>query len=248
MTCPVCGTRKARRSCPALSKSICPVCCGTKRLKEIACPPDCGYLARAAAHPPAAERRQRQRDFEFAMPMVNKLSEPGYRLILELQDLVRRYSPTALPPLVDSDVAEAARALASTLETAAKGIIFEHQAQSLPAQRLLGEWRARLTELSRTPSSAFDRETATALRRIEEACGRAAAQLDGGPTAYLAFLQRLPELVRPHGAGRCGHARRSRGDRQRGQRVQTHPVVSVVSARAALGLPAVARRRTTRSG
>lgn len=194
MTCPLCGARKARRSCPALAQSICTVCCGTKRLKEIACPPDCSYLAGATAHPPAIERRQRQRDFEFAMPMVHKLSDPGYRLMLALQDLVRRYGPTALPPLVDSDVAEAARALAATLETAAKGIIFEHQAQSLPAQRLLGEWKALLTELSRTPSSAFDREAATALRRIEEACGRAATQLDGGPTAYLQFLERLPEL------------------------------------------------------
>ena len=170
-------------------------------MKEIACPPDCGYLAGASAHPPAVERKQRQRDFDFAMPMVQRLSDPAYRLLITLQDLVRRYAPTALPPLVDADVAEAARALASTLETAAKGIIFEHQAQSLPAQRLLVEWRALLTHLSRTPSTAFDREAATALRRIEEACGRAGAQLPGGATAYLEFLQRLPELSSPPPVG-----------------------------------------------
>ena len=194
MTCPLCEQRKARRTCPALAKSICPVCCGTKRLHEIDCPADCVYLAGAAANPPAIVRKQRQRDFEFAMPMVQKLSDPGYRLLIALQDLVRRYSPTALPPLVDADVAEASGALASTLETAVKGIIFEHQAQSLPAQRLLTEWRALLVELSRNPSTAFDREAAVALRRIEDACKRAPVHLDGGPSAYLEFLQRLPEL------------------------------------------------------
>jgi hypothetical protein len=149
-------------------------------------------------------RKQRQRDFEFAMPMVHKLSDSGYRALIALQDLVRRYSPTALPPLVDGDVAEAAKALASTLETAARGIIFEHQAQSLPAQRLLGEWRVLLAGLSRTPSSAFDREAAQALRRIEAACGRAAEQLDGGSTAYLQFLQRLPELSTAPPGGPAG--------------------------------------------
>lgn len=197
MTCPLCSQRKARRACPALAKTICPVCCGTKRGLEIDCPPDCAYLAGAEAHPPAVVRRQRQRDFEFAMPMVQKLSDPGYRLLLSFQDFIRRYSQGALPALTDADVTEAARALASTLETAGKGIIFEHQAQSLPAQRLLGELRVLLAGMTRTPSSALDREAAGALRRIEEAAKRAGRELDGGETAYLQFLQRLPEFSAP---------------------------------------------------
>jgi hypothetical protein len=178
------------------------VCCGTKRVAEIACPADCSYLVGALVNPPAVLRKQRQRDFDFAMPMVQKLSDPEYRILLALQEMTRAYGPTALPPLVDTDVAEAARALASTLETAAKGIIFEHQAQSLPAQRLLGEFRGLLAEWSRTPSSSLEREAAAALRRIEDACARASKQLDGGPTAYLQFLQRLPPLssLSPQGA------------------------------------------------
>ena len=47
MLCPLCGKRNARRACPALGHLICAVCCGTKRLTEIACPSDCGYLATA---------------------------------------------------------------------------------------------------------------------------------------------------------------------------------------------------------
>ena len=40
------------------------------------------------------------------------------------------------------DVAEAAATLASTLETAARGVIYEHQAQAPPAQRLVRDLRA----------------------------------------------------------------------------------------------------------
>ena len=39
MTCPLCR-QEATRACPAVGQDICPVCCGTKRLVEIACPPD----------------------------------------------------------------------------------------------------------------------------------------------------------------------------------------------------------------
>jgi hypothetical protein len=206
MTCPLCAQRKARRACPALAKTICPMCCGTKRMAEIACPTDCAYLAGALTHPPAVVRRQRQRDFEFASPMVHKLSDQAYRLLLAFQERVRRYAPAALPPLVDTDIAEAAGTLASTLETASKGIIYEHQAKSLPAQRLLGELREALAEFSRTPSSGLEREAAAALRRIEDASGRAGKSLDGGPLAYVQFLQRLPDLTAALPPGVAGGA------------------------------------------
>src|SRR5690349_21016564 len=74
MTCSLCGTRKARRSCPALGRMICPVCCGTKRLKEINCPPTCSYLGNAEAHPPAVVQRQRERDLPMLVQMIEGLS------------------------------------------------------------------------------------------------------------------------------------------------------------------------------
>ncbi len=42
--CLHCRERKGKRGCPALGGSICTPCCGEHRLKEIACPPDCGWL------------------------------------------------------------------------------------------------------------------------------------------------------------------------------------------------------------
>jgi len=141
MTCPLCGARRARRACPAVGRDICPVCCGTKRLVEIPCPDSCGYLRAAQAHPPAVQARQRERDAQFIMPMVHQLTEQAYGLLLLLQQVVRRHRDRAIPSINDEDVAQATAALAATLETSARGIIYDHQPASLPAQRLLDDLR-----------------------------------------------------------------------------------------------------------
>jgi len=54
--CVKCNQRKGKRYCPALGSRICARCCGTHRLEEIRCPPDCSYLAGEAA------RREREKD------------------------------------------------------------------------------------------------------------------------------------------------------------------------------------------
>lgn len=192
MPCPLCGTRKPRRHCPALAKQICPVCCGTKRRVEITCPGDCVYLSSAETHPPAVVRKQRQRDLDFVVPMLQRLSEPAYQLVLLFQDAIATHRASALPPLLDADVVESCGALASTLETAGRGIIYEHQAGSLPAQRLMAELRAVMQRAAPQPSAALDRDAATALRRIEAAGRTAGERLDASDHAYLDFVARLP--------------------------------------------------------
>lgn len=192
MACPLCGTRKARRRCPALGRAICPVCCGTKRLVEIACPADCGYLTAARSHPPAAVARQRERDVRFVMALVHRMPEPAYHLLLVLQQAILRHQATAVPALVDADVADAAGALASTLETAARGIIYEHQPASLPAQRLLLDLREALAGATRHAPGPWERDAALALRRIERAARDARTALGDDAAAYLALLGRLP--------------------------------------------------------
>lgn len=44
--CRRCDKRKAKRFCPALGQSICSLCCGQLREKELHCPPDCPYLSK----------------------------------------------------------------------------------------------------------------------------------------------------------------------------------------------------------
>jgi len=44
--CPRCNTRKSKRSCPALGQSLCTLCCGQIREKEVHCPSDCAFLSK----------------------------------------------------------------------------------------------------------------------------------------------------------------------------------------------------------
>ena len=197
MTCPLCAVRKARRHCPALQRQICPVCCGTKRLSEIRCPPDCAWLASSRAHPPAAVLRQRERDWRFLAEAVGQLTQRAYAVFLLLQDVVRRHQRGAIPPLHDADVCDAAAALAATYETTARGIIYEHPAASLLAQRLVTELRAAIDDLVHRAGPGSEHvvtaDAASALRRMEWAAREAGTRLGPPDTGYLGLVDRLPQ-------------------------------------------------------
>jgi hypothetical protein len=169
MQCPLCNQRKAKRACPALGRQICAVCCGTKRLVEIDCPADCGYLSASRANPPAIVQRQREMDRAMLLPLLQGLSERQARLFLMLAAVTSRHQPEAFQKLIDDDIAQAAGALASTLETAAKGIVYEHQPASLVAARLMVELKGVVDEVVKNAGPTLERDAATALRRIEHA-------------------------------------------------------------------------------
>ena len=202
MTCRLCGHRKARRACPALADDICSVCCGTKRLAEIRCPAECSWLASARSHPPAVALRQRERDLDFFTQVVRELPERAAGVLFLLQTVTLRYGKTTIPPLRDTDVRDAAAALAATYETVARGIIYEHQAASVPAQRLVTEWREAVDDLARRAGSGREhvvtRDAAAALRRLEWGAREAGARLEGGEGAFLDLLGRIAREL-PHG-------------------------------------------------
>jgi hypothetical protein len=136
--------------------------------------------------------------------MLHDLPQRPYLLTLLLLDVVRRHRKGALPPLTDQDVREAAAALAATLETESRGLIYEHQAASLPAQRLLHDLRDTVDELGKRAegSRSLVRDAAAALRRIEWGSREAAEGLGGGPATGVAFLDILDRL--PPGTPRPG--------------------------------------------
>ena len=169
MICPLCGVRRARRSCPALGKQICAVCCGTKRLTQIQCPSDCAYLASAREHPPAAAVRQQQRDLNLMVQFMRDLNQRQSQLFFLIAMFLARYEPPELQPLIDDDVREAAAALAATFETASRGLIYEHRPPSLPAERLMTQLKPMLAEAGKGAGSSFERDAAVVLRRIEDA-------------------------------------------------------------------------------
>jgi hypothetical protein len=186
--------RKARRACPAQNRAICAICCATKRGREINCPPDCAYLSSSRDHPAAVVQRRQQRDMRFFVSLLEGLTERQYRLMLLFQALVVKHAADAVPALLDRDVADAADAVAATLETADRGIIYEHQAASIPAQRLAAELRRAAADLARgdRAPAGIDTDIALALRRMQQGATDAARVLDGDPPpVFLALLGRL---------------------------------------------------------
>ena len=212
VTCPVCRQRKAKRACPALGQTICTVCCGTKRLVEISCPSDCVHLAAAREHPAAVVRRQQERDVALLMPALRHLTERQHQLFFLFHSVVARHTPEGFARLNDDDVAQAAGAVAATLETASRGVIFEQAAESPVAQRLANELKAMLEEVRQHGTKVYDGEAALALRAIEAGARDTRTRAQGETTAYLSLMSRLlqaniaaqPATQRPEAAGPAG--------------------------------------------
>jgi hypothetical protein len=190
MSCPSCGRRKGRRHCPALAASICTICCGTKRLVEIQCPETCIHLAAAREHPAAVVKKQQERDVAALVPTIKHLTERQQQLFFLFHSVILRHKPEAFSRLLDEDVGQAAGAVAATLETAGRGVLYEHTPASLPAQRLARDMTAALAEIRARGTKIFDGEAAIALRAIE-AGAREAHKNPADDTAYLALVGRL---------------------------------------------------------
>jgi hypothetical protein len=202
MACPVCQQRKARRACPALSQTICSVCCATKRLVEINCPAECPHLAAAREHPAAAVKRQQERDVAVLLPTIQHLTERQHQLLFLFLTLIAGHVPDGLVRLQDDDVAEAAGATASTLETASRGVIYEHTTPSPVAQRLAREMTGMLAGMREQGAQVFDGEAAITLRALEAGARQARTWAgDANPTAYLTLVGRLLQVNRAAKAG-----------------------------------------------
>ena len=193
MVCPLCGLRKARRHCPALAKSLCSVCCGTKRLVEIDCPDTCAHLSAARANPAAVVKRQHEADVAKLLPSIQSLTERQQQLFFLFQSVIARHQPEGFARLVDADVADAAASVAATLETAAKGVIYEHATQSTVAQKLAKELTALLQQIKEEGATVYDREAAITLRAIEQGARMAGGSASSGGD-YLALMGRLLQI------------------------------------------------------
>jgi hypothetical protein len=196
MQCPQCQQRKARRECPALGRTICSVCCGTKRLVEIDCPDSCPHLVTARANPAAVVRKQQDADAALLMPTIQHLTERQYQLFFLLHGLIARHHPEGFARLVDDDVADAAGAVAATLETAARGVIYEHPAQSRIARKLAGELQTLLTQIREQGATVYDREAAITLRAIERGARDVRRNAGEADDAYLTLMARLLQVNR----------------------------------------------------
>ena len=191
MICPLCNKRPAKRACPALRQDICTVCCATKRLTEIACVEDCRYLDAAQRHPAAVVKRQIDADVTVLMATIGRLSEQQLQLFFLLQSMVISYKPEGLATLMDGDVALAAGALAGSLETASKGVIFEESTGSVVAEGLRRALKPVIDEVTKGGGSRVEREVALVLRGIERGASHHGGHIPDGARSYLDLVARV---------------------------------------------------------
>lgn len=209
MVCPSCGQRKGRRDCPALGQTICRVCCGTKRLTEIPCPRSCPYLTSAREHPPAVVLRQQERDAHLLLAMIAGFDEGQQQLFLLLQSVILGHQPDGFARLTDDDVADAAGALASTLETASRGVIYEHAARSLPARKLAEELGEMVGEAREGGLAIGDADAAVVLRAIARGVERVRSAIPADDSAYVGLLSRMLPPDEEDGAEAAAGGRRA---------------------------------------
>lgn len=140
-------------------------------------------------------RRRQERDVGALLPTVRHLTERQQQLFFLFHSVIARHTPEGFARLVDDDVADAAGAAAATLETASRGVIYEHPAQSLSAQRLATELRGMLDEMRKQRATVYDGEAAITLRAIEKGAREVRRDADNeSPTAYLDLMRRLLDL------------------------------------------------------
>ena len=159
------------------------------------------YLAASREHPPAVVVRRQQRDVGLLVHGMRDLSERQSQLFFLINSFFQRYEPPEFHALVDDDVVEAMAALAGTFETAARGVIYDQRPASLPADRLATALKPLLAEAGKHGGSAFDREAAVVLRRIEEAAREIRGADASNRRAYIDLLGRVLKEDRGPDAG-----------------------------------------------
>lgn len=123
--------------------------------------------------------------------MGRRLSERQLQLFFLLGSLVVRYRPDGSLTLADVDVANAASAMAGTLEAAASGVIAQLPGSSAMSEGLRREFDGMLAELGKGGGAGFGREAAEVLRGIERGARHEDAGIGDGMRDYLDLLKRL---------------------------------------------------------
>ncbi len=167
------------------------MCCATKRLVEIRCTEDCRYLEAGQRHPAAVVKRQLDRDVTLLMSSVGRLSDQQLQLFFLMQSMVLSYKPDALSRLTDTDVALATGALASSLETASKGVIFEEATASVLAEGLRRAMKPVIEEITKNSGARAEREVAIVLRAMERGARHEGGLIPDGETTYLELAGRV---------------------------------------------------------
>lgn len=125
------------------------------------------------------------------MATVGRLSEQQLQLFFLLQSMVLSYKPEGLAKVTDADVAQATGALAASLESSSKGVIFEEAAASIPAEGLRRALKPVIDEIIKGSGTRAEREVAFVLRGMERGAKHEGGHIPDGDTAYLELVGRV---------------------------------------------------------
>jgi hypothetical protein len=138
-------------------------------------------------------RRQQEQDlFTLVGSMGRRLSELQLQVFFLLASVITRHRPDGVVSLADEDVADAAAAMAGTLEASGQGLIAEFAGSSPLSEGLRRELDALLAELGKGGVGAgFAREAAEVLRGIERGARHEAAGVGSAARDYLTLIARV---------------------------------------------------------
>jgi hypothetical protein len=166
---------------------------------EITCTEDCRYLDAAYRHPAAVIKKQIDQDVTTLMSSLGRVSEQQLQLFFLLQSMVLSYKPDGLGRMIDADVALAAGALAGSLETASRGVIFEEATASVVAEGLRRALKPVIDEVTKNGGSRAESEVAVVLRGMERGAKHEGGLIPDGETSYLDLLARVFQQKPPAG-------------------------------------------------
>ena len=146
--CAKCKIRVAKRSCPALGSSLCNLCCGLLREKEVHCPAACPFLSR---HKPYQEKKVLEKKSptplrnSFAKDEILKNERLAW-LVFQLEAPFRVYADRS-PSLTDRDVILALDYARNKVEKGKSLIILP--GESFKPANALGEAVYQASEITR---------------------------------------------------------------------------------------------------
>ncbi len=137
-------------------------------------------------------RRQQTADLTTLLAAMNvPPTELQLQLFFILASLIVRHQPDGIARLTDADVADAADAMASTLEAADGGLIAQVPASTPNGEGLRRKFDEILAEIGKSGGARFARDTADVLRGIERGARHESAGIEAAEEAYLTVLRRL---------------------------------------------------------
>lgn len=200
MKCPLCNRRKAKRYCPAKKTSICPQCCGEKRVVEIPCPADCQYLTSGRSYQAGKEVVQQLSRLDDSRLqekiLAMKLRFPA--LIHFLESVIVEFNQE-LASLRDRDVADAVSLVLERYRLEQKGLIFQERSTKPFVDSLANELAKAIEEKRDSPKlekgTRLPLEIFVTALEVVQADIDYQASKDAGPTQYLRHTRRNhPEI------------------------------------------------------